>query len=75
MRILVAEDDPLARRVLTSVLEGLGHEVTATTGSSCAAPPRPPTIPRSAARCRSHLNTVRGNPRSTVRVRAASKAS
>ncbi len=30
MRILVAEDDPLARRVLTSVLEGLGHEVTAT---------------------------------------------
>ncbi len=30
MRVLVAEDDALARRVLTSVLEGLGHEVTAT---------------------------------------------
>ncbi len=30
MRILVAEDDGISRRVLTATLEGLGHEVTAT---------------------------------------------
>jgi phosphoserine phosphatase RsbU/P len=30
MRILIAEDDALARRVLTTLLEALGHEVVAT---------------------------------------------
>jgi sigma-B regulation protein RsbU (phosphoserine phosphatase) len=30
MRILIAEDDPLSRRLLASVLEKMGHEVVAT---------------------------------------------